>query len=129
MRIQVSRILLELSTSPLIEFRSAYGVGRARWAENTPQLFQDYDVEFELAEMLIWGQTIILHTEERMAVAYQDNALLLSGRLEINEDGIGYLRVGGSLILLEIQAGTACSHAPCFVSVLSKQAMLYDTGI
>ena len=130
MRIQVIKMLSDLPTRPLIEFQSAYGIGRACWAEGVPHLFQDYDVEFEIPEMLVWGQTIVSHEEETIAVTHQENALLLSGQLEsADEEGTGCVRVGESIILIEIEARKEDSPAPRFVRVVSKQAILYDTNI
>ena len=127
MRIQVIRLLSDIPKQPLVEFQSAYGIGRAHWAGNIPQLFTDYNVEFEIPEMLIWDETIISHDEGPLAVTHQENALLLSGKLEsIDEYNICYVRIGESIILVEVAEKREYNPTPCFVRIASKQAILYD---
>ena len=121
MRIQVIKIFSGLPKQPLIEFQSAYGIGRAHWAEGLPPLFKDYDVEFEIPDTLVWGQTIVSHDEETIAVIHQENTLLLYGKLEHRDkDGTGCVRIGTSIILIEMEATKESSPAHRFVQIVSK---------
>lgn len=126
MRVQVIKILSDHPKEPLVEFQSPYGIGRAIWAESVPELFQDYDVEYEIPETLVWGQTIMQMAEEKIAVTYEESALLLYGQLEhVDQDGLGIVRLGESIILIEIEALEKGFPLNSFVRLSSKQVVLY----
>ncbi len=128
MRVQVIKILSDHPKEPLVEFQSPYGIGRAIWAESVPELFQDYNVEYEIPETLVWGETIVRMDEETMAITYEENVLLLYGQLEhVDEDGLGIVRLGESTILVEIEALEKGFPLNSYVRLFLKQAVLYDT--
>jgi hypothetical protein len=128
MRVQVIKILSDHPKEPLVEFQSPYGIGRAIWAESVPELFQDYNVEYEIPETLVWGETIVRMDKETMAITYEENVLLLYGQLEhVDEDGLGIVRLGESTILVEIEALEKGFPLNSYVRLFSKQAVLYDT--
>lgn len=130
MRIQIIKILSNPAKRSLVEFQSAYGVGKAYWAEGVPRLFQDCAVEFEIPERLVWGQTIVPSAKETIAVSYQENALHLFGQLSsVDKDGGGYMRIGEAIVLIEIEETKDYNFAPCFVQIISQQATLYDTNL
>ena len=128
MQIHVIKMLSDVPTQALVEFQSPYGIGRAIWADGIPQLLKSYDVEFEIPETLVWDQTIVRHDEEVTAITYQENALHLYGQLEsFQEDGTGCIRLGTSIILVEIEVREGNRPVPSFVQLISKQARLYNT--
>jgi hypothetical protein len=128
MKIQIIKILSGLPS--LIEFQSIYGIGRAIWAEGIPQQSAYYIVEYTLLETFRWEQTIIANDGGNMTIGYQEGTLILCGELEhVDEDNIGWFRVGESLMLIEIEASKKYNSTPRFVKILSKQAILHDTHI
>jgi hypothetical protein len=128
MQIHVIKLLSDVPMQALVEFQSPYGIGRALWADGIPQLLKNYDVEYEIPETLVWNQTIVHHDEEITAVTYQENALHLYGQLESLEgDGIGCIRLGTSILLVEIEVSEGYQPVLGFVRLISKHARLYNT--
>jgi hypothetical protein len=85
-------------------------------------------VEYEIPETLVWNQTIVHRDEEESSVTYQDNALLLCGQLEsLQGDGSGCIRLGTSVLIVDIEVREGYQPVPGFVQLISKHALLFDT--
>ena len=129
MRIDITHIH-STTSSPLIDFTTVYGTGHAVWASSVPKLHETYDVEFEIPETLVWEETITFAEEASMHISYEADMLHLTGLLEqIDEYGIGALRIGNSLLLIECEALSSYPVHSRYVRISIKQAYLHNTGI
>jgi hypothetical protein len=127
MRIRVTQVYKRNGASIVVSFKSTYGSGDAVWhGEVAPEINHVYDVELDVEGKLIWGQNIRECQTAKYAIDNEDGKLILQGKIEyVDEDGIAALRIGDSLVTLEI-VGDAVP-AGLFVRVLAEVRLFeYD---
>lgn len=81
MRIDITHIH-STTSSPLIDFTTVYGTGRATWAGKMPKLYETYAVKFDIPEIPAWGETITVAEEASIHISYEAGILHLTGLLE-----------------------------------------------
>lgn len=105
------------------------GVGiHAAWIGNqAPTIGADYDVELSVREQLVWGANVITNANGRIGIEPDGQGVILHAMLESFDDGVGTLRLGNSIVQVEM-TGMAQLIGKA-VSVKVRELGLCDTGI
>jgi hypothetical protein len=129
MRIKVIEVSqLNESGNPLVHFVTSLGSGWAEWSESDPAVFTEYEVELDIEEELVWGDTICEVAKQKAAIFYDNDRWTIQGWLEsIEPDGLIFLRLGDSLAILET-AGKAPAPG-AFVRVRTGKVILFPHDI
>lgn len=97
MEITIKEILIKDSSIEVIG-ENEYGNILLKWTGLAPLISQNYQVELEVSNDLIWNQDIIIDIS-REAMVISENSNYITGKLEsIDEDGYAVLRIGKSII-------------------------------
>ncbi|MBT2293063.1 hypothetical protein J7E73_28915 [Paenibacillus albidus] len=83
-------------------FTSAYGDGKGIWCGPERLPTGETEVEFELSQLFMRWVDIIPAGSSPAGIALERDKVVFTGLLEdIDEEGTGYLRIGGGLIMFE----------------------------
>ncbi|MFF7202700.1 hypothetical protein [Streptomyces sp. NPDC008141] len=98
--------MMELATSPrspgLALIRTAFGDAWVRWCGDPAAPPGEYHVEWTIDDDITWGEN--LRATAACGPGVRSGGLgrvILRGRLELVDDGVAVLDVGGTAILLE----------------------------
>ncbi|WNS41694.1 hypothetical protein [Paenibacillus sp. MMS20-IR301] len=110
-----------------IRFASEFGEGRGIWCGASGAAGETCAVEFELPPLFMRWVDIIPAGSSTFKIRMDGEAVILTGILEnIEEDGTGYLRLGGDLIMFE------CLGEPMalggFVEIRTRELRLYPVN-
>ncbi|MDP2143445.1 MAG: hypothetical protein Q8J80_04870 [Gallionella sp.] len=105
------------------------GVGiRAAWIGNPqPAVGAEYDVELSVREQLVWGDNVFTNANGRIGIEPDGQGVILHVMLESFDDGVGTLRLGNSIVQVEM-TGMAQLIGKA-VSIKVRELGLCDTGI
>ena len=108
-----------------VYFTSPYGEGKGIWCGGLLTLGENYEVEFEINQLLVRWIDIVPANTMDYRITLDTDVTLLTGRLDnIEEDGTAYLQWGDSLIMFE------CLGEPMmlgtFVEVKTAELRIYD---
>lgn len=106
-------------------FNSPYGEGKGIWCGGAFNLGENYDVEFEINELLIRWINILPAATHEYSLTHDKDVVVFTGRLDnIEEDGTASLQIGDSLMMFE------CLGEPMplgtFVRVRTAELRIYD---
>ncbi len=86
-----------------IDFSSEYGTSTALWVGEKPTLGAIYDVELEIDDDLVWGESISTTTNNRTTIGLEESMFIVVGSvINLEEDGCLSIAVGDSVILLDV---------------------------
>ncbi|MCG3212509.1 MAG: hypothetical protein FOGNACKC_06179 [Anaerolineae bacterium] len=125
MEVKILNVISERdSKNCIVDFATQFGSGRAEWFGSPPHLLYSYGVEFSIEEELVWGDSIIQVEKEQYAIDYQDEFIILRGRLEsIDADGNADIRIGHSILMIVTVGSPPAQDA--LVQIRSKKPVLY----
>ncbi|KGE19519.1 hypothetical protein PWYN_09330 [Paenibacillus wynnii] len=108
-----------------ILFTSPYGEGKGIWCGAAISLGHNYEVEFEINQLLMRWIDILPAAAAEYSLTLDKDQVTFTGRLEnIEEDGSAFLQMGDSLIMFE------CLGEPMalgtFVEVKTADLRIYD---
>ena len=111
-----------------VEFSSKYGRSSAVWVAEEPSLGTSYDVEFEIDDDLVWGETISTTTRDASTIDFTGGLCVIVGRvISLEKDGCLAIALGDNVILLDVE------QVPKDVSGLvechASQVKLYPTNL
>ena len=117
----------EESTGNIVSFCSEYGSASAIWMGRCPEKNSEYFVEIEIPEKLKWEKHIVVATEHSYALGSFSEGIYFVGVLEgVGEDGCCCLRVGDSIVLLEIEGGPIVEGV--FVQIRTVIVIAYEVS-
>ncbi|MBE7553949.1 MAG: hypothetical protein HS126_23025 [Anaerolineales bacterium] len=113
------------SENYVVDFATEFGSGRGEWNGDPPVISHSYEVEFEIKEDLVWGESIVQVEHEQIPpIKYQDNVLTLYGKLEaVYPDGGADIRIGHS-ILMVVTVGSL-PEINSSVQIRSKRTIIF----
>lgn len=126
MKILVSEINKEAGDF-MVVFSTEFGEGRAVWNGNrNPEEGKEYEVEFDITDLLRWDKDIILSKEKKFEIAIKEDSVFVTGVLENFSDGIADLRFGKSIIQLEMEGNKLPIGE--YLEVMADSLELYDVN-
>ncbi|HEX8600847.1 MAG TPA: hypothetical protein VF952_20295 [Chloroflexia bacterium] len=128
MRVKVISSGHKLSEGTEVTFNTEYGVGKGLWVGEVPNFRSTRDVELDVQEELIWGDTIVEVPSPEFAVSEQGGRTILQGMIEsADANEVCVLRIGNSILLIHVTG--SCPSPGMFVSVSTGCVLLYDTNL
>ncbi|ANF97188.1 hypothetical protein [Paenibacillus bovis] len=107
-----------------VHFSTEYGKAVAYWNGELPEEGKAYIVEIEIEEILVLGENLEICDEYQFRIGMEKETIYLTGYLEsIEEDGYAILRLGESIISLEIKSPVPSGS---FVKILLDKITLFD---
>ncbi|MWC27339.1 hypothetical protein [Paenibacillus sp. MMS18-CY102] len=83
-------------------FQSKLGNGKALWNGNLPAVNNEYHVEIEIHDHLMWGDNMISSPSMQYHIKQMNDGLILTGEIEsIDDDGYTVIRLGESIVCVE----------------------------
>jgi hypothetical protein len=110
-----------------VEFSSLFGNGIAFWHGTKPNIGDVLDVELELDEVFSWKENIDLSSDTTPKITVNDGIQIITGELINDTDGCAVLKIGDSVILVELDQPVP--HELGFVDVRATAIHLYPTNI
>jgi hypothetical protein len=110
-----------------VEFSSLFGNGIAFWHGTKPNIGDVLDVELELDEVFSWKENIYLSSDTTPKITVNDGIQIITGELINDADGCAVLKIGDSVILVELDQ--PMPHELGFVDVRATAIHLYPTNI
>jgi len=105
-------------------FHSEFGIGVAIWHGKTPKVNSVQHVEFDIKETLTWGVDIYPSDVESCTINMVNKKLVILGQLEsVDEDGYTVVRLGNSIIPLDVQGITQLE--PMYVKAVLNEVTLF----
>ncbi len=88
-----------------VEFNSEFGQARGRWSGTLPVPGQTYYVELDVDKVLTCGSDLVAVGDgHQTSIHCEGDSAILVGLLErVEDDGVAILRLGQSVIMLEIE--------------------------
>lgn len=111
-----------------VEFSSDYGRSAAIWVGEPPITGSFYDVELDVDDDLIWGESISTTSRNTATISLEEELFVVVGTvISLEEDGCLSISVGDSVILLDVE------NAPTGLSGLiecrASDVKLYPTNL
>jgi hypothetical protein len=127
MRIQVFKIVKK-ENATLIHFSSEYGNAFGVWmGQDFPEI-KEYFVEFDMDESFVFGENIHVCTNDQYAIYCDEQHFVhMRGNLEVNGNDNYCLRIGKSVMLLDI-IGVLPPHIT-WVELTTAELRIFDTHI
>ena len=130
MKIEITSINVDNKCQDLIVcFMTAFGSGSGIWIGTPPKIANQYEVELDIEDVLIWNDTIKETKDKNVVISYDDQGMMLQGKVErLDSDGIVYVRLHSSLIMIETDARKP-SLPETFVSIRPERILLYPHDV
>ena len=120
--------ILEIDQQPsknFVTFSTEFGVAKALWAGNIPEVYQECFVEFEIPDVLVWGKNIIQSEKLEYSIGMDNDLLYLAGILEsVESDGYTVIRLGETIV--SIEADGRPFKLGTYVKIKTNRLVLYD---
>lgn len=85
-----------------VYFITEYGEGKGIWCGNGITIGEEYQVELELARLLMRWVDVLPAASSEYSVSLEKDQVVFTGRLDnIEEDGTAFLRLGDGLVMFE----------------------------
>lgn len=83
-------------------FQSKLGSGKALWYGDSPVVNNEYHVEIEIHDNLLWGDNIVSSLSRQYNIESVNDGLILTGEIEsIDDDGYTVIRLDESIVCIE----------------------------
>lgn len=107
-----------------VDFLTEYGISTANWDGDLPEEGKEYFIEIEIGEVLTLGKNLKVSDKGKFTIGMEGDFVTLIGCIEsIEEDGYTVLRLGDSIISLEVLGVIPLDS---FVKVISNEVTLFD---
>lgn len=127
MKIKVEKVFDE-GDETCVEFSSEYGRSSALWGDDKPTSGSFYDVEFEIDDDLVWGESISTTTRHGATIAFEEGFFVIVGEvINLEEDGCLSISVGDSVILLDVE--NVPENISGLVECRASYVKLYSTNL
>lgn len=127
MKIKVEQVLSE-GGDTRVKFSSDYGYSSAIWASGAPTCGAQYDIEFEIDDDLVWGESISKATKDSETISFrQDNVVIIGTVLKFEADGCLSIRLGDNVILLDVEEMP--DNISGLVECRASKVKLYSTNL
>ena len=108
----------------IVTFSSEFGIGKAEWHGEIPQINSKCYVEFEIEDSLTWGVDINRINEQPCSMYMEKDKLTIIGQLEsVDEDGYAVVRLGKSIIPFIVQ--NIPQHETIYVKAQINKVILF----
>lgn len=123
MKIKIEKVSI-ISGNRKVGFSTEYGNAIANWDGDLPEEGKEYFVEIEIGETFTLGNNLKICDEGKFSIGMEEDSISLTGCLEsIEEDGYAVLRLGDSIVSLEV---IGAIPPESFVKVISDEVTLFD---
>lgn len=123
MKIKIEKVSI-ISGNSKVGFSTEYGNAMANWNGDLPEEGKEYFVEIEIGQTLTLGNNLKICDEGKYSIEMVESSISLTGCLEtIDEDGYAVLRLGDSIIPLEV---IGAIPPESFVKVISDEVTLFN---
>lgn len=127
MKIRIENLISD-GDETRVEFSSDYGCSFALWGSDEPTSGAFYDIEFEIDDDLVWGESISTTTRDADTIAFEKGALVIVGTVvKLEKDGCLSVRLGDSIILLDVE--DVPEDISGIVEFRTLEAKLYSTNL
>ena len=127
MKIKIENVISE-GDETRVKFSSDYGCSSALWASDEPTCGEFYDIEFEIDDDLVWGESISTTTRDGDTIALEEGAFVIVGTvLKLEEDGCLSIGLGDSVILLDVE--NMPEDTSGLVECRATEVKLYSTNL
>lgn len=127
MRVTIIEIL---SRSVHVEVRARAECGEfvAHWIGTPPQVGRNCFVELKCDDIFTFGVNASVSSDNTCAITYANGQVTLNGLCErVEGDGITYLRLGTSVVMLEFE--DQLPPVSTWVRLRTKQLRMYDCDL
>lgn len=127
MRIKINHVETSSNGDVIVSFSTQFGRAQARWAsEQLPDL-AEYDVELEVNDELVWGDSITLSPSKDVGIEMEEDKVLIRGVLErVDASGVADLRLGPAVLSVETSGKPA--DADAVVQLICEDLELFDSN-
>jgi len=127
MKIKVEKVSLDDNVIR-VDFSSDYGRSSALWVGEMPTLGTFYDVEFDIDDDLVWGESIFTTKRDRTMIALEKGAFVVVGKvIRFEEDGCLSIVVGESVVLLDV--ADAPENISGLIECHASDVKVYSTNL
>lgn len=113
-----------------VKVKSLIGTFEAKWCTESPVVSGQYFVELGSKEELTHDSIIKVNMWRGAEVRSENNEVYLTGFAEDIEDGVLFLRLGESLMMVNLSSGQNFDEfKEKYVSIKLKELNLYDIHI
>ncbi len=128
MRIQIINVSDKLSRGTRVQFTALHGSAKGSWIGGSPYPSSYYDVELEIDEEFTIDRNMVKVLSHDFMISTENDHVVLQGRIEsADADGVCTLRIGDSLVLLDVTG--ELPRVGDFVQVICSDILLFDTNI
>lgn len=111
-----------------VSFHSPIGEATALWGDIAPKIGEIIDVEFEFEEIFSWSINVKPTAEKSSKIKMENSLIQITAELvQADEDGCAALKLGDSIILIELDG--PLSQKTGFVELSATAIQLYPTHI
>ena len=97
-------VLNFLEKDSVVEFAAQHGQGVAKWVGDKPIQGQSYDIELDIDDDLVWGETISLVSSDQCSISNVGQSLKLVAKIiSCENDGCISVDLGGNVVLLDVE--------------------------
>ncbi len=87
-----------------VEFSSDLGRSAAIWVGEAPVTGAHYDVELDVDDDLVWGESVSTTSRNKPTIALEEELFVVVGTvISFEEDGCVSISLGDSVILLDVE--------------------------
>lgn len=127
MKVKIEKVISQ-GDETRVKFSSDYGCSLAIWASDEPTCGAFYDIEFEVDDDLVWGESISTTTRDGDTIAFEEGMFVIVGTiLKVEEDSCLSISLGGSVILLDVE--NMPENVSGLVECRAAEVKLYSTNL
>lgn len=87
-----------------VNFLSDFGRSAAIWEGEAPVTGAFYDVELDVDDDLVWGESVFMTSRNKDSIAFEEKLFVVVGTvISLEEGGCVSMSVGDSVILLDVE--------------------------
>lgn len=112
----------------VIDFSSEYGDAEAFWGTKPiPKSGQDYEVELDISDELVWGQDVKPSKDKKFSITIQKDDIYITGILDkVYKGGMADFRIGDNIIQLELSGGKIPTGE--YVTIRTASIEMYEAN-
>ena len=111
-----------------VDFSSDFGRSAAIWEGEAPAAGVFYDVELDVDNALVWGESVSTTSSNKAMIALEEELFVVIGKvISLEEDGCVSISVGDSVILLDVE--NAPKELTGHIECRASDVKLYPTNL
>ena len=111
-----------------VDFSSDFGRSAAIWEGEAPAAGVYYDVELDVDNTLVWGESVSTTSSNKSTIALEEELFVVIGKvISLEEDGCVSISVGDSVILLDVE--NAPKELTGHIECRASDVKLYPTNL